>query len=378
MRAAAVIAVLLALIVMQLARAVLLPFVLGLMIAALAWPMLRWLQAKVPRPVALLLTILAVTTVLLAVLGAIGWSTASVARDLRSRSDRITSLRQRADSIADQFGVSLPTFGGESSASGSGGEGTSTGPTQPGGAVPTDQAASEGSGSGGGAKRAGVALYSTLGYLGLAVGFAALTLAELRAIRHRIRLRFDPPRADRILGISGEVAAAMRRYFKVKSITSAIAGVSMGLLSLLFGIKFALVWGLLAFLFEYVPTVGSILAVAPPVAYAFVQSDGVAKPLAALGVFTVVQLFLGNYVDPRIEGRLLSISPLVVLLAIVFGAWLWGAPGSLLGVPMVVALTIITRHFESTRWLWAILTEANDDEHGDGGDGDAAASHHRR
>ena len=113
------------------------------------------------------------------------------------------------------------------------------------------------------------------------------------------------------------------------------------------------------------PTIGSVLAVVPPVAYAFVQFDNLARPLAALGVLTVAQLFLGNYVDPRIEGRLLSLSPLVVLLAIVFWAWMWGAPGSLLGVPIVVAVTVVARHFDSTRWIWAILTEPHDDERGD-------------
>jgi predicted PurR-regulated permease PerM len=205
-------------------------------------------------------------------------------------------------------------------------------------------------------------VYSTLGYLALAVGFAALTLAELRDARHRVQLRFERAQAERLLGISAEVAASIRRYFKVKSITSGIAGVSTGLLSLLFGIKFAAVWALLAFLFEYVPTIGSILAVVPPVAYAFIQFDGVAKPFAALGVFTIVQLFLGNYVDPRIEGRLLSISPLVVLVAIVFWAWLWGAPGSLLGIPIVVVITTVARHFARTRWVWAILTEPDESE----------------
>ena len=212
------------------------------------------------------------------------------------------------------------------------------------------------------AKRLGIGLYSTLGYLALAVGFAALVLAELRVARERVRVRFEPRSAQRLLEICGEIAHAMRRYVRVKSITSAIAGVASGVLSLIFGIELWLVWAFLAFLFEYVPTIGSILAVVPPVAYAFLQFDDLTRPLVALGVFTVVQLFLGNYVDPRIEGRLLSISPLVVLLAIVFWAFLWGAPGSLLGVPIVVAITVATRHFDSTRWIWALLTELDDDE----------------
>lgn len=352
----AFVAVLLALAALHVARPAVLPFITGLVIAALAWPLLRRLQQKLARPIALLLTILAVSAVLLTILGAIGWSTVRIASDLRKRSDRIESLQQRASATAQQFGIELPTLG------------TGTGSS--------DGASARNAGGSSLGKRVGVALYSTLGYLALAVGFAALTLAELRAVRHRIRLRFEAAQADRMLGIAGEVAESIRHYFRVKSITSGIAGVSTAVLSLLFGIKFAAVWALLAFLFEYVPTIGSILAVVPPVAYAFIQFDGVAKPFAALGVFTVVQLFLGNYVDPRIEGRLLSMSPIVVLLAIVFGAWLWGVPGSLLGIPMMVAVTVVTRHFASTRWVWALLTEPDENEEKDRRGSDPGAQAH--
>jgi len=354
----ALVATLLTLAALQLGRPVMLPLVTGLMIAALAWPVFQWLQQKIPRALALLVTILAVVAVLLTILGAIGWSAVAVASDLRKRSDRIASLHQQASAVAERFGLDLPPLGsgGEKPDSSAAGAKRSTG---------EHTAAPVTAGEGGGsrlANRVGVGIYTMLGYLGLAVGFAALILAELRDARHRIRLRFEAAQADRIIGITSEVADSIRRYFKIKSITSGIAGVTTGLLALLFGIKFVAVWALLAFLFEYVPTIGSILAVVPPVAYAFIQFDGVAKPFAALGVFMVVQLFLGNYIDPRLEGRLLSISPLVVLLAIVFWAWMWGAPGSLLGIPIVVAVTVVTRHFASTRWVWAILTEPDEKE----------------
>ena len=358
-RALALIAIVLAVAALHLVRPVVLPFVTGIMIAALGWPMLQWLRQRLHRSLALLLTILTVSIVLLTILAGIGWSTVSIATDLRERRDRIDALHRRASAVVGPFGIEVPPF-----------ELGDAGRDSSGGASDTARAGGERApGAGGGGRslagRLGVGVYSMLGYLGLAVGFAALILAELHDARERIRLRFDPKEATRILEVSSEVAQSIRRYFKVKSITSAIAGIATGLLSLAFGIEFAAVWALLAFLFEYVPTIGSILAVVPPVTYAFVQFEGIAKPLAALGVFTVVQLFLGNYVDPRIEGRLLSISPLVVLLAIVFGAWLWGAPGSLLGVPLIVAVTVVARHYAPARWAWAILTEPDEEERRD-------------
>ena len=358
-RMVAVIAVLLTLAALHFARPVMLPFVAGLLIAALAWPVYHWLQSRIPRGLALLATVLLVTAVVAALFGAVGWGAASVVNRLQEQPERLHALQQRANAATRRFGVSLPQLGG----------GGSSGAAESGGSAARSGSGSASSGGGTDrgalAKRLGVGAYSTFGYIALAIGFAALALSEVRTTRTKLELRFGQQRAARALTIGAELGQAMRRYMKVKSVTSVIAGISTGALSLAFGIEFAALWAFLAFLFEYVPTIGSILAVVPPVAYAFVQFDDLTRPLVALGAFTVAQLFLGNYVDPRIEGRLLALSPLVVLLSIVFWAWLWGAPGSLLGVPIVVAITVVTRHFDSTRWIWATLTEPTDDEHDD-------------
>jgi AI-2 transport protein TqsA len=313
------------------ARPVMLPLVTGLVIAMLAWPVQARLQrAGAPRWLALLATVLVVILVLVALIAAVGWSVASVAEEMVRRQARLAMFEQQANAIASRFGVELPRS--------------------------DDGRSSEL------VKRIGGALYAGAGYLALAVGFAALALAELRATRLKVRQRFSDPRAERLLGISAEVAGDVRRYFAVKSLTSGIAGASTGLLAFAVGLDFAPIWALLAFLFEYVPTIGSMIAVIPPSLYAVLQFEGVAKPVAVLAAFTVMQTVLGNYVDPRIEGKLLSLSPLVVLLSIVFWAWLWGAPGSLLGVPLTVAAVAITRHFDGTRWIWSLLTEPSDDE----------------
>lgn len=377
-RLVGIVAVLLALAAMHVARPVLLPLVTGLLIAALSWPLNHWLSERIPRGLALLATVLVVTIAILALFGAVGWGAASVVNRLREQPERLRALHERVSSATQRFGVTIPDFGISTlvdprSNSGAGPDSSLVTGT----AGSTSAASSRPSGgpsvadTAGGAqrtalaKRFGFGAYSTFGYLALAVGFAALALAELRITREKMLLRFGERQGGKALAIGAELAHAMRRYVKVKSVTSLIAGVSTAAISLIFGIEFAALWGFLAFLFEYVPTIGSVLAVVPPVAYAFVQFDTLARPLAALGVLTVAQLFLGNYVDPRIEGRLLSLSPLVVLLAIVFWAWMWGAPGSLLGVPIVVAVTVVARHFDSTRWIWAILTEPHDDERGD-------------
>src|SRR5690606_13453361 len=147
----------------------------------------------------------------------------------------------------------------------------------------------------------------------------------------------------RALAAIDEAVPTFRRYVWVKSLTSAITGLATFLAALAFGLPLAWVWGFLAFLLEYVPTVGSMLAVIPPVLMALAE-DGVGRAGVVLAAIGGLQIVLGNVVDPRIEGRLMSISPFGVLLSIVFWGWLWGAVGALLAVPLTVAVAIVCRH----------------------------------
>lgn len=345
-RLVAIIAVILSLTALHFSRPVTLPLVAGLMIAALAWPIQQRLDRHLPRWLSLLATILFVITVVVALFAAIGWSATSIAKDLQQQTERITALQSRISAVTERFGVTLPTTG--------------SGDRQAG-----DPAGETGSTANGFAASIAGTLFTTFGYLALAIGFAALALAERRDACDKIRARFSAGHAATLLGISAKIATAARRYFRAKTLTSLLTGTVTGIIALLFGIKFALVWALLSFLLEYIPTIGSLLAVVPPVLYAFIQFNGFGKPLAALATLTVAQLFLGNYADPRIEGRMLSISPLVVLVSIVFWGWLWGPAGALLGVPITVTITIVTRHFAETKWISALLSDPVDEHHSD-------------
>ena len=253
-RLVGIVAVLLALAAMHVARPVLLPLVTGLLIAALSWPLNHWLSERIPRGLALLTTVLVVTIAILALFGAVGWGAASVVNRLREQPERLGALHERVNSATQRFGVTVPDFGVSTlvdprSNSGAGPD-TSTGTITGGSASAANAHASGGSGaadsaSAGGAqrtalaKRFGFGAYSTFGYLGLAVGFAALALAELRITREKMVLRFGERQGGKVLAIGAELAHAMRRYVKVKSITSLIAGVSTAAISLIFGIEFA-------------------------------------------------------------------------------------------------------------------------------------------
>ena len=344
--------VLVAIVLLRMTRTVTLPIVAGLVIAGMARPLHRWLEHVIRRRAALLVTVLVVVLVFLSLFALLGWSGARVGEEILERRGRLESLHRQASAAASRFGVQLPDLPGPAA------EGT---PAPQGGRqadeARRDAGAAGGGGANGVAMRLGRTLFSGMAGIGLTIGFMALALAEVRDARERIRRRFAPDRAERIITISHEVASSVQRYLMVKSLTSALTGAATLVLTLAFGLDLAFVWGLLAFLLEYVPTIGSVLAVIPPALYAAVQFDGLTRPIALTVALTVMQLFLGNYVDPKIEGRMLALSPFVVLASIVFWAWLWGAPGALLGVPLTIAVTTVARHFDATRWIWAVLTE---------------------
>lgn len=349
-RLIAVIAVVLAVLLLRMTRSVTMPVVAGMLVAALAWPMKRWWERMLPRPLALLATVLVVIAAVVALLLAIAWGGSLVAERIGERGDRIEVLRERIGRVTGVLDAA-PSGGRQDGA--------------PASDAP-DPAAESGSASTGGssglAQRVMSMAISTASALAFVIAFMALALAEARDAGARVRGRFPEEQARRLLAIVEEAGTAMQRYFVVKSFTSFITGMSTLVITLLFGLDFWWLWGLLAFLLEYVPTIGSVLAVIPPAMYAAVQFDGYTQPLSVVLVLGAAQLFLGNYVDPKIEGHYLQLSPFVVLASIVFWAWVWGPAGSLLGVPLTVAITTVARHFEGTRWIWALLTARGGDE----------------
>lgn len=362
---------------LKLASPVLVPLVGGVFLAVLARPLQRRLAEALPRPLRWLGLVTAMLAVLVGVAafgGALYVSARAVADELRDRRPRLEATLAQARQRIARAGLPVSTLpevpgGGQTGASRPQPAPSSAPPaSRPSGsseaAAASGDSVSGGSESGGSAaagviRRAASGLTGALGGLLLALGFCALGLTEAGAARRRLA-RAVPDRATpEVLRTVDEAAAAFRRYAWVKTLTSAITGLATGLASLAFGLPLAWVWGFLAFLLEYVPSVGSVIAVLPPTLMAL--ADG--GPAHALAVFLgigALQVFLGNVVDPKLEGRFMAVSPFVVLLSIVVWGWLWGPAGALLAVPMTVAAVITCRHVPGARGVATLLGEERD------------------
>lgn len=149
----------------------------------------------------------------------------------------------------------------------------------------------------------------------------------------------------------------IQRYMAIKTVISITTGAAIAVWLAVIGIDYALLWGIIAFLFNYIPNIGSILAALPAVALALIQL-GTSEAILATAGYLVVNTVVGNIIEPRIMGRGLGLSTLVVFLSLVFWGWVFGPVGMLLSVPLTMTVKIALDGSEETRWIAVLLGEA--------------------
>ncbi|MBX3444476.1 MAG: AI-2E family transporter [Planctomyces sp.] len=182
---------------------------------------------------------------------------------------------------------------------------------------------------------------------------AMFLVAEASALPDK--LRRISPEADRRFAELSKIAEEVNRYMAIKTLTSFVTGCVVALGLWLMGVEFALLWGLLAFLLNYIPNIGSILAGVPPVMMALLQpGGGFGLMLGAATLILITNGVIGYYVEPKWMGRGLGISTLVVFLSLVFWGWVLGPVGMLISVPLTMAFKVALEVTDDTRWM-AIL-----------------------
>jgi AI-2 transport protein TqsA len=146
----------------------------------------------------------------------------------------------------------------------------------------------------------------------------------------------------------------VKQYMAIKSWMSLATGISVFILLAVVGVNYAVLWGLLAFFLNYVPNIGSIIAAIPAVLLALIQLGFVKSVIVAAG-FVIINLLVGNVIEPRFMGRGLGLSTLVVFLSLIFWGWVLGPVGMLLSVPLTMTAKIALDSREETRWIAILL-----------------------
>lgn len=171
-------------------------------------------------------------------------------------------------------------------------------------------------------------------------------------------LSTDPARKIAIDETIGDIGTLVRQYITVKTITNLItAGVSY-IIMLFVGVDFPGFWALMIFALNYIPMFGAVSAITLPVLLALIQPDGgIQKMLLTLGLLVGAEQIMSNGIEPRIVGKSLNLSPLVILISLAFWGSLWGFAGFLLSVPMTVSVMLILTQFKSTRPIAILLSD---------------------
>jgi len=147
---------------------------------------------------------------------------------------------------------------------------------------------------------------------------------------------------------------SVHEYVRVKTEVSLATGLLAFFLCLTVGVDSAILWGILAFALNYIPTVGSLVAALPPILLAFVQLGWQESLIVLIGYF-VINIVIGSVLEPRMMGRKLGLSALVVFLSLVFWGWVWGPVGMLLSVPLTMVVKILLEQSDDLRWIAILL-----------------------
>lgn len=201
------------------------------------------------------------------------------------------------------------------------------------------------------------------GLLGRVVGFLGTSfitliltvfmLSEARMFGRRLEAisLARGPNLARMLSATRDI----QRYLAIKTAISLLTGVLAGLLCYIAGLDFYVLWGILAFFFNFIPVIGSIIAGVPPTILALLVA-GVPNAVLVAGGYLLINNFLGNLLEPMLVGRRFGISTLIVIISVLFWGWLWGPLGMLLAVPLTMVLKVILESSDEFRWIGVAIS----------------------
>ena len=304
------------------------PLALALFIIALVWPLQSWLKARMPALLALAITMTLTVAVCIAFASLVVWGFGRVGVSLVANSSRYQTLYEKAIDWLDERGISVAGLWSEHFNVGwlVHWAGQITGRVN-----------------------------TILTFWLIALLYVILGLMEVDDLRWRAKTFLEPEASRILLQGSAATAVKLRKYMEVRTLMSVATGVLVGAFAWIAGLPFALEWGVIAFALNYIPFIGPFVATLFPTLVAMTQF---ATWEAVVGVFVclnIIQFVVGSYIEPRVSGAVLAMSPSVVLLAVFLWTYLWGLFGAFIGVPIVIAIVTFCAYHPSSRWIAKLL-----------------------
>jgi predicted PurR-regulated permease PerM len=315
---------------LQAASSVVVPVVFALFIIAVVHPVQRRLERYLPRIVAALVTVLVAVAIVLALASLLTWGFGRAAQWLVGNIPRFQAIYARlaegleeqgfvvASAISDTFNVNwmlrtLQDLGGRA--------------------------------------------HQLTSFIVVTFVYVLLGLVEVDVSAKKILSYLPPEKAGPLIHAFRAIGTKMQHYMLVRTVMSVLTGLVVWAFALVFGLELATAWGAIAFGLNYIPFLGPLIATVFPTLFAFVQFESWQAALLVFVALNIIQFVIGSYLEPRVAGAALSISPFLVLFSVFFWAFLWGLPGAFIGVPVTIAALTLCHEFPRTRWLAQLMSE---------------------
>ncbi len=312
---------------MSAAKAIVVPFLLAAFIAIISSPPLFWLTRRgVPRWLALVIVLLGILLFILIVATLVGSSVTNFSSKLPLYEAKLNRLTADIAGWLTRIGIDASRL--------EFGEIVNSGAVMKLVAILLNEL--------GGVLKNGFLILLTVVFM----------LLEASGIPRKLRALFPDPEASlaRLIQFTGSV----NRYMAMKTLISLATGIFVAVFLTVMGVDYPLLWGLLAFILNYIPNIGSIMAAVPAVLLTIIQL-GLGRALGVAIGYVAINTVMGNIVEPRLMGRGLGLSTLVVFLSLLFWGWLLGPVGMLLSVPLTMTVKIALDISEDTRWIAVLL-----------------------
>jgi len=316
-------AVVLASAALYLARVVLEPIAFALFGMALVWPLQKALQARMPRPIALVLIILVSLVAIAALAFAIVWSIGDVVHWVLANLERFQSLYMRVTQWLAKHDIFVTEWLGQYDI------------RIFAGLLP----------------QIAQAVNSFAGFCVVVFLLLMFGLTELTFFGRRFD-ELEPKIGWNISQTAGEVARKIRKYMLIRTLASVLTGLAVFAYTYSLGLELAIAWGIISY--------GTLVAIILPVLFATVQFESWQMPVVIFGGLYVIQFLIGNYLEPLIAGKALAVSPFVMLVAFFFWGFLWGMPGAFIGLPVTIAIITIWEQDPSSRWIARLISTSGD------------------
>ena len=310
------------------AQSIFAPLVFSLIVIALRWPCQLTLQRRMPRLVALFITLSLTMAVILALGFAVAWGLTQVGRWLFLNAEQLQAVYTIWADWLEQHGI--PVMG------------TLSDRFDVRWLVGVMQTTAG-------------RLNSFAGFTVLVLIFVMLGLLEVEEFGARLAAPEAQPYGSSILAANRTIAVKLRRFMIVRTVASLLTGFFVWVFTLGMGLELASAWGAIAFALNYIPFIGPFVATFLPTIFAVAHFGSWEMVLVIFASLNIIQFIIGSYLEPRLAGASLSLSPLAVIFAVFFWSFMWGMAGAFLGVPILIAFVTYCEGSPAARWLAAIL-----------------------